>query len=204
LKNSDFFNEFARTGAIGLVGGTHFIDKGIKKAQKKITADKQESLFSHVFIFSDKRADERWWVIESDLEFHSGHIRLGVQENRVDKYFNEDQFPNVAILDLKLNPQQSQTIVKEALDVLANRAEYSLSEIMGVLFSFKLKGGRKQENKFRQENAFICSSFVQHCYGKIGLDLNPIVSSKNITPEDIYATPLPHELQIIKREFTHS
>lgn len=200
MSNRDFFEAYAAPAAVGLVGGSYLIDKTIKKAQKKITSNKKTALFSHAFIISEKRIDEKWWVIESDLEFHRKQMKLGVQENRLDKYFDETAFPNVAVLNFNLSTEQTQLILKEALDVMANRATYSLREIFGVLFSFTNEERRKNENRFVQDNSFICSTLVQHCYGKAGLRFNSAVSLKNTTPEDIYATALPHTLQKIIRE----
>ncbi len=200
MSNEEFFEKYGREGLVALVGGSHFIDQGIKKAQKKITKDKKESFFSHAFIIGEKRIDGKRWVIESDLEIHPKQVKLGVQENRIEKYFDEKLFPNVAILDFKLEKAKTDEILKEALNMVASRTKYSLREILGVLFSFKNADERKKDNKFIQENSFVCSTFVQHCYGKINIHFNPLVSPKNITPEDIYATELPHIKEKIIRE----
>lgn len=200
MTNEQFFEKYATQAAIGLVGGSHFIDKTIKKAQKKITKTKQASFFSHVFLIGEKRIDGKQWIIESDLEFHTKQVKLGVQENRIDKYFDEKMFPNVAVLDFKLPKAKQELVLKEALDVVAGRAKYSIREIFGVLFSFSNEAERKKENKFTQENSFICSTFVQHCYRKIDLHFNSSVSLKNMTPEDIFTTTLPHLKEKLVRE----
>ena len=71
MSNEDFFENNCVSGAIGIVGGSSLIDKTIKKAQKNITSNEQDSLFSHVFLISEKRIDGKWWVIESDLEIQN-------------------------------------------------------------------------------------------------------------------------------------
>ena len=200
MKNQEFFEKFAGSGKVGLVGGSHFIDQGIKKVQKKITFNNKPSLFSHVFLVGEKRIDGKWWIIESDLEFHTKQIKLGVQENRIEKYYDEKMFPNVALLDFKLDKNKKEVIIKEALEIVSQRAEYSMREILGVLFSFSNKNERQKENRFKKQNSFICSTFVQHCYSKIDFNLNPSVSAKNITPEDIFQTKLTHELHKLIRE----
>src|SRR5438309_1107428 len=43
--------------------------------------------------------DGRQWLIESDFEVGKGQLRNGVQENRVDKYGSEKDWPNLAVLD---------------------------------------------------------------------------------------------------------
>lgn len=158
-------------------------------------------MFSHAFIISEKRLDNHWWVIESDIEFHKKQIKLGVQENRIEKYFNETEYPNIAILNFNLNSTQTQLVLNEALNMVANRANYSLREIFGVLLSFTNTKERNKQNKFEQENSFICSSLVAHCYQTVNIDFNAAVSLKNTTPEDIYATTIPnskHELIRLK------
>ena len=200
MSNEEFFDKHCASGKVVLVGGSALIDRGIKIAQKKITKNKKESLFSHAFIIGEKRIDAKWWVIESDLEIHPKQVKLGVQENRIDKYFDEKIFPNVAILDFKLDKFKTELVLKEGLDLVAARSKYSLREIMGLLFSFKNESERKKENKFSQNNSFVCSSFVQHCYSKINIYFNTAVSLKNMTPEDIFATEVIHTKAKIIRE----
>ena len=62
LTNQQFIQQYAKPDCIGLVGGTHFIDESIKKAQKKITTNGQQSLWSHAFIFSGLRQDGHIWL----------------------------------------------------------------------------------------------------------------------------------------------
>jgi hypothetical protein len=200
MTNREFFEKHARSGAIGLVGSSAAIDRAIRRAQKRITKNKQASLFSHAFLISEKRIDGEWWVIESDLEIHSKQVKLGVQENRLSKYFDEKLFPNVALLDFNLDKAKTQLVLKEALDMVAGRAKYSLREIMGVFFSFQSEAARKKENILKQDHSFICSSFVQHCYHKAGVGFSQAVSLKNITPEDIYTTEIVHAKHKIIRE----
>ncbi len=176
---------------VGLVGGTHFIDESIKKAQRKISKDKKNSPFSHAFIIGEKRKDGKRWIIESDFEFHKKQIRVGVQENRIEKYFNEKAYPNVAVLDFKMDKEKNDLVLKESLELLANRAPYSLREILGIMISFGSESKRKKENTFSRENAFVCSTFVQHLYLKAGIHFNEDVAINHITPEDIYNTSFP-------------
>ncbi|MGZ3920211.1 MAG: hypothetical protein ACXVNM_07310 [Bacteroidia bacterium] len=199
MSNEEFFNAHAKSGAVCLVGGTHFIDRGIKKAQKKLTSTKQDSHFSHAFILSEKRIDGKWWLIESDLEIHSKQVKLGVQENRVDKYFDEKLFPNVAILNFNLSREATKTILTEGLNLVAGRGKYSLREILGVLLSFTTQN-RSAENILAQENSFFCSALVQHCYKQVNVLFNENVSLKHLTPEDIFNTSRNHSIEKIIRE----
>ncbi|MDP1800287.1 MAG: hypothetical protein Q8L81_02965 [Bacteroidota bacterium] len=187
LSNQEFIEKYAKQGCVGLVGGTHFIDKSIKKYQKKITSNGKESLWSHAFIFNEIRQDKKWWVIESDLEFYKKQMRVGVQENRADKYFDKALFSHIAILDFNLSKEDTNKVIAEALNLVAIRTEYSIREIFGVLFSLTGKN-RSTENLLAQENSLFCSAFVQHCYNCINIDFNTAVSTKHLTPEEIFAT----------------
>ena len=191
MTNEEFFEKYAGEGMVGLVGGTHFIDEGIKKAQRKITSDKKNSPFSHAFIIGEKRKDGKRWIIESDFEFQKKQLRVGAQENRIDKYFNEKAYPNLAVLDFKLSKQNGDLILKESLDLVAGRATYSLREIWGIMLSFGSEDKRKTENTFSRDNAFVCSTFVQHLYLKAGIQFNEQVSLNHVTPQDIYNTGFP-------------
>lgn len=204
MSNEEFFENNCVSGAIGIVGGSSLIDKTIKKAQKNITSNEQDSLFSHVFLISEKRIDGKWWVIESDLEIHKKQIKLGVQENRIEKYFDINAYPNVAILNFNLTPLQNEEVLKEALNVVCNRAKYSMREIFGMLYSLSNTSKRHRENKLSQDNSFVCSSFVQHCYKTIDINFNSSVSLKNITPHDIYVTEIPHLTTEIIRHKTRT
>ena len=91
---------------------------------------------THAFIFEGKRFDGREWVLESDLEYgHLKKIRLGVQENRLERMFDESDYQNCAVLDFNLTDAQVQTILAEALNVMARNTDYSLREIAGTLLA---------------------------------------------------------------------
>lgn len=199
MTNKEFFDLYAKPGTIGLVGGTALIDRGIRKAQKILTSDKKESLWSHAFIVSGQREDNFIWIIESDLEFHSKQIKLGVQENRISKYDSETEFPNVAILDFNLSNTDSNAIIGEALNLVALKTQYSIREVFGVLYSVLNQQSRQKENIFKQQNSLFCSAFVQKCYEAIGLKFNKDISASQLAPNDIYITGLPKQIHEIIR-----
>lgn len=192
LSNKAFVEKYAKPGAIGLVGADNIIDNSIKKAQKLITSDGKSSLWSHAFIFSGIRADGEWWIIESDWDFNFKKSRLGVQENRAEKYYNVKEVPNFAILDFDLDGKSQNKIISEGLNLVVAKMDYSIREVFGALFNFKSKDGRAIENKLAQENSFFCSAMVQHCYSKVKIQLADKVSLKNLAPEDIAATKVSH------------
>ncbi|HWY12022.1 MAG TPA: hypothetical protein VN026_11895 [Bacteroidia bacterium] len=200
LSNKQFVEKHAKPGCIGLVGADNPIDNSIKKAQKFITTDGKNSLWSHAFIFSGVRQDGQWWIIESDLEFYMKQTRLGVQENRAEKYYDIKAVPNFAILDFDLDERSQNKIIIEGLNLVTAKTRYSISEVFGALFNFKSKSGRGGVNKLAKDNSLFCSAMVQHCYGKINISLADKVSLKNLAPEDIADTKKSHTQYRIIRQ----
>ncbi|HYV28605.1 MAG TPA: hypothetical protein VFA77_13800, partial [Candidatus Eisenbacteria bacterium] len=98
LSNREFLEQYARSGRVGLAGGITFIDRAIARAQRHLDADERWSPWTHSFIFQGQRHDGHHWVIESDLQIARKHIRLGAQENRVTKYFDEELYTTLAVL----------------------------------------------------------------------------------------------------------
>lgn len=198
--NAALLLRHAAPGAIGLCGGSEWASKAIRKAQAPLTADRHRSLWSHVFLFCERRSDGHWWVIESDLDLRGRHVRLGVQENRVDRYFDAAAFPNVAVLDFGLDEDCRHRVQVAALDLLSGLSHYSVSELLGTsmaMFSDRL---RRRGNPLARAGALYCSAMVQHCYAAAGIDLLPGVHGKNVAPQDLYASPLPHTTHSLIRD----
>ena len=145
------------------------------------------------FCIVPKRHDGHWWIVESDLEFHRKQIKLGVQENRAEKYFDEKYFPNLAILDFNLNEMQQNAVLAEALNLVHSKTEYSIREVFGALYTILKKKSREEENVMARDNALFCSATVQHCYSKINMNLAEGIAVKQLAPEDIAVTKIPHK-----------
>ncbi|MBL8299039.1 MAG: hypothetical protein JNN30_11935 [Rhodanobacteraceae bacterium] len=89
--NADFLLAHAAPARIGLAGGSHFVDRSIRKAQLLLTGNAAGSAWSHAFLIGEKRSDGHWWVLESGLDLRHKQIRLGAQENRLSKFFDADE-----------------------------------------------------------------------------------------------------------------
>jgi hypothetical protein len=198
--NAAFIRRHAAPGRIGLCGGRDWINKLIRKAQAPLTEDGHRSLWSHAFLFSEQRLDGHWWVLESDLDLRYRQIRLGVQENRADRYFDDAAFPNLAILDFGLDAEQTRQVQIAGLDLLAGLSSYSLGELVGTLFAMHSTRLRKRDNLLAKEGALYCSAMVQHCYATAGVEFIPGVSGKNIAPHDIYDSSIPHQTHSLIRD----
>ncbi len=200
MSNREFLEQHAGPGRIGLAGGLTLIDKAICRAERHLDDNARWSTWSHAFIFQGRRADGFHWVLESDLDIEKKHIRLGVQENRIDKYFNETLYTNLAILDLQLPEPTLNTLLRESLELVANRTHYSVRELLGTLIALRSPALRSRNNPLEQESSFYCSAFVRHVFHKSGVDLTPGLHAKNTTPEDISRTPVPHLKYLLERE----
>ncbi len=192
ISNRKFLESYAGSAHIGLCGGNDLINKAIRKMQWQVTSDGRRSPWSHAFMFSERRSDGEFWVLESDLDLRHKQIRLGVQENRMSKYFDESEFPNLAVIDFDLSSDQSKAVLTEGLNLLSGLSTYSLSELLGTLMAMSTTGMRAKENLLAREGALYCSAMVQHCFDAINFDLKPDVDTKNITPHDLFQTPQQH------------
>jgi len=193
-SNVEFFSKHARAGCVGLVGGEAFIDKSIRKAQRKVTKDAGFSKYSHAFLFVGPREDGHFYALESDIEFHKERVQIGVQENRVVKYANTKDYPHVAVMDFDLTAAQTRTVLGEGLELMHQRTQYSLRELLAVSWSLKNPFKRQGKNALAQDRALFCSAFVQHCYLKVGIDFSPDVETKLTLPEDLAQTKVAHRL----------
>ncbi len=200
LSNREFLERYAGPGRIGLAGGATMIDLAIRRAERHLDDDARWSLWSHAFFFQGLRADGQHWVVESDLDIHRKHIRLGVQENRGEKYFDEKLYRNLAVLDFGLADTQVAALVRAALDLVAARERYSIREIFGALIGLRKEELRERENPLARERSLFCSAFVRRLYAGAGVDLSPGIADKHTTPEDIFRTALPHTRYVLRRD----
>ncbi len=204
ISNQEFLRLYARPGRIGLSSGVTFIDKAICRAERHLDEQERWGSWSHAFFFEGLRVDGHHWVIESDLQFHHKHIQLGVQENRVSKYYDEKLYVNLAVLDFRLDEAQVALLLREGLELVAGRARYSLRELVGTLIALRHPGLRGRDNLLARERSLFCSAFVQHLFRKTGIELAPGVDGKNTTPEDISRTPVPHVTYLLERAVIRS
>ncbi len=199
LTNQEFFERYAAPGRVGLIGGPELINRIISRAQRHLNDEHEWSRWSHAFLFQGRRHDGHHWVIESDLDIKRKHIRLGVQENRIAKYFDGTANTSVAILDFGLTPEQEQRVLANALELVSDGIRYSLREIAGTVWAMRHPGWCPRENLLAREKAFYCSSFVRHVFAQAGVDLASGIAEKNTAPEHIASSVLPHTRWILTR-----
>ncbi|HTI70808.1 MAG TPA: hypothetical protein VMF06_12640 [Candidatus Limnocylindria bacterium] len=200
LSNAEFFERHAGPGRVGLVGGSTLSDKIIGRAQKQLTDESSRSVWSHAFLCQGRRHDGHHWVIESDLQFHRRHIQLGVQENRVAKYHDLEAYPNVAIIDFKLNDAATLLVLNHGLEFVANHTQYSLRELVGAWLALRHPSLRAKTNLLAREKALFCSALVRQVFLRAGIDLLPGVDPKHTAPEDLCKTELDHTGWVMERD----
>jgi hypothetical protein len=201
-SNLEFFEQHARAGAVGLVGGPGLVDALVRRAQRRQTPTRTSSPWSHAFVFQGRRADGQHWLIESDIDLHSAQARIGVQENRVTKYADPKAYDCVAVLDFGLDEAQASRVVGAGLELVASRTQYSLREIFALYLKLKRPSSRggNRPNHLRQDRALFCSALVQQLYFGIGIDFAPEVDTKLTSPEDIAQTKVPHARRELRRD----
>jgi len=200
ISNQQFLERYASPGRIGLSGGITLIDKAICRAERHLDENEKWGAWSHAFLFQGKRVDGHHWVLESDLQVHRKHWQFGVQENRISKYFDQQLYTTLAVLDFGLNEANVTDLLREGLELTANRARYSLRELAGTLLALRHPRLLTRENLLARERSMYCSAFVHHLFRKIGLDLAPSVDFKHTTPEHISRTNVPHKTYCLQRE----
>lgn len=189
ISNREFIHTYAAPGRIGLAGGADVISRLIAYAQRRIDDERRSSLWSHAFLFQGTRTDGHHWVFESDLEVHRKNIRLGVQENRIEKFCCEKNYPVLAVLDFGLGGDEVTAVLREALDMVAGRIRYSLRELMGTLIGMRRPAMRATPNPLSRSHSLFCSAFVTHVMRKAGIDPTPGLDVKHTAPEDLFRSP---------------
>ncbi len=200
MSNREFLESHAAPGRVGLAGGADIISRMITLAQRHVDEEKHRSLWSHAFLFQGQRHDGHHWVFESDLELHRKNIRLGVQENRAEKFWDEENYPVLAVLDFSMGEEQLGNVFREALEMVASRVRYSLRELMGTLIALHRPQMRKRPNPLSRNRSIYCSAFVTHVLRKAGIDPVPGLDVKHATPEDLFRSPGATQVWLLKRE----
>ena len=193
--NLEFLRRHAAAGRVGLMGGSSAIDRAIRKGQRGLNEGKA-SLWSHALIFQGERVDGEQWLIESDFDVGKGSLRNGVQENRIDKYAGEKEWPNLAVLDFGLKEKDARRVVGAGLDLVARGTSYDLGGILETTWAMM----RKTMSKGREKESTFCSAFVRAIFQHAGLDLAPGVAIQHTLPEQISRTPLAHTRYLLVRD----
>lgn len=200
ISTEEFWQRYAKKGAVGLVGGTFWIHKAICEAQALITPDGKPSLWAHAFIFTGRRPDGFDWLAESDLVVEPHRLRIvnGAQESRIDKYYGTKKALHCAVLDLGLSDPDVDKVVRKARDMISQKILYPVSGLFGTFLAYILST-EKWRNLWNTRNALYCSAFVQEAYLAAGIDLAPDVATTHTGPDHLWQTRVPHTTYLLKR-----
>lgn len=198
MSNLEFLKRYAKAGCVALMGGSSAVDRAIRVGQREMDDEAKPSLWSHVAVFEGERIDGEQWLIESDFEVGKMSLRNGVQENRIEKYGSEKEWPNLGVLDLGLKEKEVQRIVVAGLDLVARRTKYDLQGILQTYWAMM----RKTMDKGREKESRFCSAFVRAVFQHAGVDLVPGVAVQHTLPEHLSRTPLPHTRWLLVRDGT--
>jgi hypothetical protein len=191
----EFFTTHYKPGTIGIVGAKGTIGMAIREAQKAVTTDGKDSLWSHCFLLGDLRLDRRGaggarskspYVFESDLhtDFFKSQLRNGAQENWIGKWCREE-VENAAVIDFGLSEDQRDNILATALQLVDEQVLYPIHELFGTWWAIITKR-QWLRNPLDDPHAMYCSAFVRYCYKEAGKDfIGPEINVSNTTPEDI-------------------
>jgi hypothetical protein len=196
LTNLEFLKRHAKTGRIGLMGGSSAIDRAIRVGQRELNDAKQSSLWSHAVVFEGERIDGQSWLLESDIEMGKGQFRNGVQENRIDKYASEKDWPNLAVLDFGLKEKEARRVVVAGLDLVARRTNYDLGGILESYWAMM----RKSLGTGREKDRTFCSAFVRAVFQHAGIDISPGIAVQHTMPEHVSRTAAPHTRHLLVRD----
>lgn len=196
LGNREFLLRYGKPGCVGLFGGSSAIDRAIRAGQRKLDDADQPSLWSHAAVFQGERIDGQSWLIESDFEVGKLQLRNGVQENRIDKYESQKEWPNLAVLDFGLKEKEIRRVIVAALDLVARRTKYDLPGVLETYWAMM----RKTLGTGREKDTTFCSAFVRAVFQHAGVDLVPGVAVQHTLPEHVSRTALPHVRHLLIRE----
>jgi hypothetical protein len=196
LSNLEFLKKYARPGCVGLFGGSSRVDRAIRVGQRELDAEAKPSLWSHVAVFEGERLDGQSWLVESDFEIGKGQLRNGVQENRIDKYADETEWPNLGVLDLGLEKKDVQRVLVAGLDLVARRTKYDLHGVLETYWAMM----RKTMDKGKEKDSTFCSAFVRAVFRHVGIDLFPGIAVQHTLPEHVSRTAVPHNRYLLLRD----
>ncbi|HEV3028874.1 MAG TPA: hypothetical protein VG457_14950 [Planctomycetota bacterium] len=196
LGNLEFLKRYAKPGRVGLFGGSSRVDRAIRVGQRELDGDAKPSLWSHAAVFEGERLDGQSWLIESDFEIGKGQLRNGVQENRIDKYADEKEWPNLGVLDLGLQERDVRRVLVAGLDLVARRTNYDLHGVLETYWAMM----RKTLDRGRDKEATFCSAFVRAVFRHGGIDLVPGIAVQHTLPEHVSRTPVPHTRYLLLRD----
>lgn len=195
-SNREFLAQHSKAGRIGLIGGSNWIHRGVRLGQALLPEFGRASLWSHVVVLSGGGQ-----LYESDITIKWQELKLvnGAQENPLGKYFDDQKYPYLAILDFELSDEQTQMVLDACRKMIDEGVLYPISGLIGTGLAY-LFHTEKRKNVWGSKNALYCSAFAQKSYEAVGIDFTESAHATHTSPEHIWRTPVSHEIFIRENE----
>ncbi len=195
-SNREFLEQHGKPGRVGLISGSNWIHMGVRLGQALLPELGRPSLWSHVVVFNHGGQ-----IYESDIMIKWQELKLvnGAQENPISKYFDQQKYPYLAVLEFKLREEQIQGVLEACQKMIDERVLYPISGLIGTGLAYLFRTERKR-NVWCMKNALYCSAFAQKSYEAIGIDFTETVHTTHTSPEHIWRTSVNHDIFFREKE----
>ena len=200
--------ESALHGAILLVGGRDSRALALRRAQAVVRFDRRPSKWSHAALivrWSSEPAQSVGVEVTLDPSEPRQQVpeRNGVTSFRLARYFDREQYPNLAVLTVGFEPPAAPTSDAEstlpsaaerrshaigtALTPMRERERYPLWDMLGT-WARHVYLPYSTTNPLLDGLPLPCASLCEYAYEAAGVDLTPGATGNNNCPEVLYAT----------------
>lgn len=192
-------------GAVVLLGGRGFAAQMIRTAQRHFRMELDPSYWSHALLLPDglapalkpgavQRSLLKARVWESTLFPPEGGLEYqllrGVSEGLLGRYASSHRggpgnqgWPNIAVIQMKMLPEETQRIVELAAD--APNADIGLQSMTGRWLDYVASLGTRP-NPLLSGAGLPAMTFLQFAHAAADIDLAPGAVSENLCPEHLW------------------
>lgn len=213
-SNERFFTEVAKSvgqhalhGAILLVGARDTLALALRRAQGVLRFDQRSSKWSHAALivrWQDDAARSAGVEVTLDPADVRRQVpeRNGVTTFELGRYFDEQRYPNVALLTFEFEPlraaegdeptlpspaERRALAIETALTPVRNRERFPLWDTLGA-WARHAYLPYTTPNPLLEGMPMPCASLCEYAYEAAGIDLTPGATGNDNCPEMLYAT----------------
>jgi hypothetical protein len=213
-SNARFFAEVGESagaralhGAILLVGALDTLSLALRRAQGVLRFDQRPSKWSHAALivrWHDDVARTAGVEVTLDPVERRQQVpeRNGVTTFELGRYFDEERYPNVALLSFELEPpklepgfestlaspaERRALAIETALTPVKDRERFPLWDLLGA-WARHAYLPYTTPNPLLEGMPLPCASLCEYAYEAAGIDLTPGATGHNNCPEVLYAT----------------
>ena len=168
-----------------MVGGRSPVDFRLRTAQSQVRSDLAPSRWSHVMLLKKASRKTASSVYEISLEpargFEFPTAQNGLQEGKLSRYGDPEQYPNIAVLNVPV----AQKAVKEALDRYTQQRAVLDGVDLIVRWLAYVWGVGRSGNPLLDGFGIPSAAMLEIVVGAAGFDLTPGLESRSSCPEAI-------------------